>query len=117
MFSSRKEQCAPQAGGEGDSPRVSTANIEIGIQTELNLRGISVHEPMSLPTISGRCYAHREYGVRSFGASIRLAPYTVDFVCLALKLVVEVDGKDHANRRGTTATIEIAGSVSAESRI
>ena len=29
-----------------------------------------------------------------------IAPYTVDFVCLALKLVVEVDGKNHQTEQG-----------------
>jgi len=29
-----------------------------------------------------------------------IAPYTVDFVCLALKIVVEVDGKDHQTAEG-----------------
>ena len=24
-----------------------------------------------------------------------IGPYTVDFVCLAIKLIIEVDGKDH----------------------
>jgi very-short-patch-repair endonuclease len=29
-----------------------------------------------------------------------IGPYTVDFVCLALKLIVEVDGKDHFSEQG-----------------
>jgi very-short-patch-repair endonuclease len=29
-----------------------------------------------------------------------IGPYTVDFVCLALKLIVEVDGKDHLTEEG-----------------
>jgi very-short-patch-repair endonuclease len=30
-----------------------------------------------------------------------IGPYTVNFVCLALKLIVEVDGKDHFNELET----------------
>ena len=29
-----------------------------------------------------------------------IPPYTVDFVCLALKLIVEVDGEDHFTEEG-----------------
>ena len=29
-----------------------------------------------------------------------IGPYTVDFVCLGLKLVVEVDGRDHLTTKG-----------------
>ncbi len=29
-----------------------------------------------------------------------IGPYTVDFVCLELKLVIEVDGKDHMTEAG-----------------
>ncbi len=29
-----------------------------------------------------------------------IAPYTVDFVCVGLKLIVEVDGKDHHTEEG-----------------
>jgi very-short-patch-repair endonuclease len=29
-----------------------------------------------------------------------IPPYTVDFVCLALKLIVEVDGEDHFSEEG-----------------
>ena len=31
-----------------------------------------------------------------------IGPYTVDFVCLAIKFIIEVDGKDHFTNEGVT---------------
>jgi very-short-patch-repair endonuclease len=43
-------------------------------------------------------------GRRLLGEKFRrehpIGPYTVDFVCLELRLVVEVDGKDHFTQQG-----------------
>ncbi len=43
--------------------------------------------------------ASRIRGVK-FRREHPITPYTVDFVCLALKIVVEVDGKDHQTEEG-----------------
>jgi very-short-patch-repair endonuclease len=37
---------------------------------------------------------------QKFRREYPIPPYTVDFVCLALKLIVEVDGKDHLSDEG-----------------
>ena len=43
-------------------------------------------------------------GGRVLGMKFRrehpIGPYTVDFVCLAIKLVIEVDGKEHLTDKG-----------------
>ena len=37
---------------------------------------------------------------RSFAGNTRLGRYTVDFCCVALKLIVEVDGEHHFTKEG-----------------
>jgi len=38
-----------------------------------------------------------------FRREVAIEPFTVDFCCVALKLIVEVDGKDHFTNAGRTA--------------
>jgi very-short-patch-repair endonuclease len=40
---------------------------------------------------------------KKFRREYPIPPYTVDFVCLSLKLIVEVDGKDHFTEAGMRA--------------
>ena len=51
-----------------------------------------VWEPVRASRIRGQKF-RREHPI---------GPYTVDFVCLAIKLIIEVDGKDHLTDSGTT---------------
>ena len=40
---------------------------------------------------------------KKFRREYPIPPYTVDFVCVSLKLIVEVDGKDHFTEEGMQA--------------
>jgi len=42
----------------------------------------------------------RRCGGEKFRREYVIAPYTVDFCCVSLKFVVEVDGKDHLTEKG-----------------
>ena len=40
---------------------------------------------------------------KKFRREYSIPPYTVDFVCVSLKLIVEMDGKDHFTEEGRQA--------------
>ena len=42
----------------------------------------------------------RRYRGEKFRREYTIGPYTVDFCCVALKLIVEVDGEDHFQEEG-----------------
>lgn len=55
----------------------------------------------------------RRLGGQKFRRQVPIGPYTVDFLCFAAKLVVEIDGAHHGEQAGyderRTAEIEAQG--------
>ena len=55
---------------------------------------------MSLPAPFGNGFAIGRFAIKSFAASMRYPPYTADFCCVELRLILEIDGADHLTEDG-----------------
>jgi very-short-patch-repair endonuclease len=55
---------------------------------------------MSLPTRCGNGFARGQICNQKFRREYPIPPYTADFCCVELKLILEIDGTDHFTAAG-----------------
>ena len=57
------------------------------------------HKPVSTEDLFWSCVRNRQLGGYKFKRQVLIDPYIVDFVCLEQKLIVELDGALHKERK------------------
>ena len=80
-----------------------TRSVSVKRQALLTARAVAMRGSPSPPEqLLWAALTNRKLGV-SFRRQVPLAGYICDFVCASRRLVVEVDGAHHAQRRGADA--------------
>lgn len=57
------------------------------------------HEPVATEELFWSCVRNRKLGGFKFKRQVLIGPYIADFVCLEMRVVVELDGALHENRK------------------
>ena len=86
----------PPRNGEGDRPQDGGGGPPILHQPIKQVkRARKLRRAMSLPEVLLWKELKQRPGGYKFRKQLPLAPYTIDFVCLSVRLAIEVDGEAH----------------------